>query len=44
MTAGALSGRLTRLGPTSGVEHAALHRLRHRVATYLEMGGYLATT
>ncbi len=35
MTAGALSGRPTRLGPASGVEHAALRRLRHGVATYL---------
>jgi len=34
MTAGALSGRLTRPGPASAVEHAALHRLRHGVATY----------
>ncbi len=38
MTAGALSCRLTRLGPASGVEHAALHRLRHGVATYLDQG------
>ena len=32
MTADALSRRLTRLGPASGVEHAGLHRLRHGVA------------
>jgi integrase len=41
MTAGALSRRLTRLGPASGVEHAALHRLRHGVATYLVDQGRL---
>jgi integrase len=41
MTAGALSRRLTRLGPASGVEHAALHRLRHGVATYLVDQGLL---
>jgi len=41
MTAGALSRRLTRLGPTAGVEHPALHRLRHGVATYLAGQGLL---
>ena len=41
MSAGALSRRLTRLGPASGVEHAALHRLRHGVATYLDHGRLL---
>lgn len=41
MTAGALSRRLTRLGPASGVEHAALHRLRHGLATYLVDQGRL---
>ena len=41
MSAGALSRRLTRLGPASGVEHAALHRLRHGVATYLVDHGRL---
>jgi integrase len=41
MTAGALSRRLARLGPVSGVEHAALHRLRHGVATYLVGQGLL---
>jgi len=41
MTAGALSRRLTRLGPAAGVEHAALHRLRHGVATYLVDQGLL---
>jgi hypothetical protein len=41
MTAGALSRRLTRLGSASGVEHAALHRLRHGVATYLVDPGLL---
>jgi integrase len=41
MTAGVLSRRLTRLGPASGVEHAALHRLRHGVATYLVDQGLL---
>jgi hypothetical protein len=34
-TAGALSRRLARLGAASGVLYAALHRLRHGVATYL---------
>jgi integrase len=41
LTAGALSHRLTRLGQTAGVEHAALHRLRHGVATYLVDRGRL---
>ena len=41
MTAGALSRRLTSLGMASGVEHAALHRLRHGVATYLVDQGLL---
>jgi integrase len=41
MTAGVLSRRLARLGPASGVEHAALHRLRHGVATYLVDQGWL---
>jgi integrase len=41
MTVGALSCRLTRLGPAAGVEHAALHRLRHGVATYLVDQGLL---
>ena len=41
MTAGALSRRLTRLGKAAGVEHAALHRLRHGVATYLVDQGLL---
>jgi integrase len=41
MTAGAPSRRLTRLWPASGVEHAALHRLRHGVATYLVDQGLL---
>jgi site-specific recombinase XerD len=34
VTAGAQSRRLTRLWLASGVEHAALHRLRHGVANY----------
>jgi Phage integrase family len=38
MTAGALSRRLAGLGQGAGVEHAALHRLRHGVATYLDHG------
>ena len=41
MTAGALSRRLTRLAPASGVGDAALHRLRHGVATYLVDQGLL---
>jgi integrase len=41
LTAGALSHRLTRLGSAAGVEHAALHRLRHGVATYLVDRGRL---
>jgi integrase len=41
LTAGALSHRLTRLGRTADVEHAALHRLRHGVATYLVDQGRL---
>jgi integrase len=41
MTADALSRRVTRLGKASGVEHAALHRLRHGVATYLVDQGQL---
>jgi integrase len=41
LTAGALSRRLTRLGPIAGVEHAALQRLRHGVATYLVDHGLL---
>jgi integrase len=41
MTAGALSRRLTRLGPASGVRDAALHRLRQGVATYLVDQGLL---
>ncbi len=38
LTADALSHRLTRLAPASGVEHPALHRLRHGLATYLDQG------
>ena len=41
MTAGALSRRLARLGLAAGVEHAALHRLRHGVATCLVDQGRL---
>ena len=41
MTADALSHRLTRLGRAAGVEHAALHRPRHGVATYLVDQGLL---
>jgi integrase len=41
LTADALSHRLTRLAPASGVEHPALHRLRHGVATYLVDQGRL---
>jgi len=41
LTADALSHRLTRLGPASGIEHPALHRLRHGVATYLVDQGRL---
>ena len=41
MTAGALSRRLARRGAAAGVEHAALHRLRHGVATYLAGQGLL---
>jgi integrase len=41
LTADALSHRLARLAPTSGVEHPALHRLRHGVATYLVDQGRL---
>ena len=41
LTADALSHRLTRLAPVSGVEHPALHRLRHGVATYLVDQGRL---
>jgi integrase len=41
LTADALSHRLTRLGTASGVQHAALHRLRHGVATYLVDQGRL---
>ena len=41
LTAGALSRRLACLGPAYGVEHAALHRLRHGVATYLVDQGLL---
>jgi integrase len=41
ITAGALSHRLARLGQAAGVEHAALHRLRHGVATYLVDHGRL---
>jgi integrase len=41
LTAGALSHRLARLGAAAGVEHAALHRLRHGVATYLVDHGRL---
>ena len=41
LTVGALSRRLTGLGTASGVEHAALHRLRHGVATYLVDHGRL---
>ena len=33
--------RLARLGAAAGVEHAALHRLRHGVATYLVGHGRL---
>jgi integrase len=41
LTADALSHRLTRLAPASGVKHPALHRLRHGVATYLVDQGRL---
>jgi integrase len=41
LTADALSHRLARLAPASGVEHPALHRLRHGVATYLVDQGRL---
>ena len=41
LTAGVLSHRLARLGAAAGVEHAALHRLRHGVATYLVGHGRL---
>jgi integrase len=41
MTADALSHRMARLGPAAGVEHPALHRLRHGVATYLVDQGRL---
>jgi Phage integrase family len=41
MTAGALSRRLAGLGQGAGVERAALHRLRHGVATYLVDHGLL---
>jgi integrase len=41
LTADALSHRLARLAPASGVEHPALHRLRHSVATYLVDHGRL---
>jgi len=41
LTAGALSRRLTGLGPAAGVENPALHRLRHGVATYLVDHGRL---
>jgi len=41
MTAGALSRRLADLGQAAGIEHAALHRLRHGVATYLVDHGLL---
>jgi site-specific recombinase XerD len=43
LTAGALSYRLARLGAAAGIEHAALHRLRHGVATYLVGHGRLAS-
>jgi len=43
ITAGALSHRLRRLGDAAGVEQAALHRLRHGVATYLVGSGQLLT-
>ena len=42
MTADALCHRLTRLASASGVEHPALHRLRHGVATYLVGPGVAA--
>jgi integrase len=41
MTVGVLSRRLARLGQAAGVEHPALHRLRHGVATYLVDQGQL---
>jgi integrase len=41
LTADALSHRLTRLASASGVEHPALHRQRHSVATYLVDKGRL---
>jgi integrase len=44
MTAGALSRRLARPGQAAGVEHAALHRLRHGVTTYLVDQGRLLKT
>jgi len=44
MTAGALSRRLARPGQATGVEHAALHRLRHGVTTYLVDQGRLLKT
>ena len=41
MTAGALSRQLARLGQAAGAGHAALHRLRHGVASYLVDQGLL---
>jgi integrase len=41
LSAGTLSRRLTGLGMAAGVQHAALHRLRHGVATYLVDQGLL---
>ena len=41
ITADALSHRLARPGQAARVEHAALHRLRHGVATYLVDQGRL---
>ncbi|WP_083418241.1 site-specific integrase [Pseudofrankia sp. BMG5.37] len=43
ITADALSHRFRRLGRAAGVERAALHRLRHGVATYLVGNGKLLT-
>jgi signal recognition particle subunit SEC65 len=37
MTADALSHKFRRLGRSAGVENPALHRLRHGVATHLEL-------
>jgi integrase len=41
LTADALSHKFRRLGVAAGVEHPALHRLRHAVATHLVGEGQL---